>query len=54
MSDEYNGKAINEIRFYDYRHWNSTDCGWKVSLDSGSDTTIKKSGATYILKIENL
>lgn len=54
MSDEYNGKAINEIRFYDYRHWNSTDCGWKVSLDSGSDTTIKKSGATYILKVENL
>jgi hypothetical protein len=54
MSDEYNGKPINEIRFYDYRHWNSTDCGWKVSLDSGSDTVIKKSGATYILKIENL
>lgn len=54
MSDEYNGKTINDIRLYDYRHWNSTDCGWKVSLDSGSDTTIKKSGATYILKIENL
>ena len=54
MSDKYNGKAINDIRLYDYRHWNSTDCGWKVSLDSGSDTTIKKSGATYILKIENL
>ena len=54
MSDEYNGKEINEIRFYDYRHWNSTDCGWNVTLDDGSDTTINKSGATYILKIENL
>ena len=51
MSDKYNGKQVNEVRFYDSRHWNSDDCGYNVTLEK--DNTLNKSGATYILKITN-
>ena len=51
MSDKYNGKQVNEVRFYDSRHWNSDDCGFNVTLEK--DNIINKSGATYILKITN-
>ena len=53
----YVGAVINEVRFYDYRHWNNTDIGFKATLDindSRCDNTINKSGATYVIKIENL
>lgn len=51
MPDDYDGKQINEIRFYDYRHWNSDDCGYNVTLKK--DKTLNKQGATYILVITN-
>lgn len=58
LDDSYDGELITEIRIYDYRHYNNKD--WKpagiVTLDV-NDTrcskTIKKSGATYVIKIEN-
>lgn len=49
--EKYNGKKINEVRFYDSRHWNSNDCGFNVTLEK--EGTINKNGATYILKITN-
>lgn len=54
MYDYYDGEPITEVRFYDYRHWNSIDCGWNATLDGRGDMTLKKSGATYVIKIENL
>lgn len=51
ISDKYDGKKINEVRFYDSRHWNSDDCGFNVTLEK--DNVINKNGATYILKITN-
>lgn len=57
INDSYNGKVLDsEARIYDYRHWNSSDCGWNVILDTSDprcDSTLKKSGATYVLKITN-
>ena len=52
MDDSYNGKVINEVRFYDQRHYNNIDVGYNFSLESSGK--LNKSGATYILKIENL
>lgn len=57
MDDSYNGSSINDARFYDYRHWNNIDAGYKFSLDTSDsrcDTILKKSGATYVLKIETI
>ena len=51
INDGYDGNSISKIRFYDYRHWSSEDCGYVTSLGSGSDSTFKKSGATYIIEI---
>lgn len=58
IDDSFNGKSLdNEARIYDYRHYNSTDCGWKVTLDTSDsrcDTKLNKAGATYVIKIENI
>ena len=57
MDDSYNGKTINEVRFYDYRHYNNIDAGYKASLDTADprcDAFLKKSGATYVIKIEKI
>lgn len=58
LDDSYDGKAINEVRIYDYRHYNNKD--WKpagiVTLDTSDprcSPVLKKSGGTYVLKIEN-
>lgn len=58
LDDKYDGRAITEVRIYDYRHYNNND--WKpagiVTLDVNDarcSKTIKKSGATYVIKIEN-
>lgn len=54
MDDSYNGKAITEARFYDYRHYNNTDAGFDFILDTNDsrcDKVLKKTGATYVLKI---
>lgn len=57
MLNGYDGQPIVDARIYDYRHWNSGDCGWIVTLDRedprGSQY-LRKSGATYVLKIENV
>lgn len=57
MNDNYDGEAINEIRFYDYRHYNNIDAGFNATLDTSDprcDSTLKKSGGTYVIKITNL
>ena len=54
---DFVGEAINEIRFYDYRHYNNIDAGFSATLDVDDprcDTIIKEGGATYVIKIENL
>lgn len=54
MDDAYNGKAINEVRFYDQRHYNNKDAGFNFTLDTGDprcDKVLNKAGATYVLKI---
>lgn len=59
IDDSYDGKPITEARIYDYRHYNNGD--WtpaaKVTLDTDDarcSSVLKKSGATYVLKIENI
>lgn len=57
MLDEYDGKPITEVRFYDQRHYNNIDAGFNATLDTNDsrcDSTLKKSGGTYIIKITNL
>ena len=57
MDDTYNGKIINEVKFYDYRHYNNIDAGFKVSLDISDircNIKLNKAGATYVIKIEKL
>lgn len=57
MDDSYNGAKITEVRFYDYRHYNNIDAGFNIALDTSDskcDTVLKKSGATYVLRITNL
>ena len=57
IDDSYNEAPITDCRFYDSRHWNSTDCGFKVTLDTEDprcSSVILKAGATYVLKIEYL
>ena len=54
---DYVGAVVNDVRFYDYRHWNNIDAGFKATLDttdSRCDKVIKEGGATYVIKIENL
>lgn len=58
IDDTYDREQLDsEARLYDQRHYNSTDCGWKVTLDVSDprcNTILNKAGATYVLKIENL
>lgn len=57
MDDSYNSKVINEVRFYDQRHYNNIDAGFSASLDTSDprcDAKLNKAGATYVIKIENL
>lgn len=58
LDDKYDGRAITEVRIYDYRHYNNKD--WTpadiITLDTSDprcSPVLKKSGATYVLKIEN-
>ena len=54
MDDAYNGKEINEVRFYDQRHYNNKDAGFNFTLDTGDprcDKVLNKAGAIYVLKI---
>lgn len=57
MDDSYNGKVITDVRFYDQRHYNNIDAGFKASLDlndSRCSNKLNKSGATYVIKIEKI
>ena len=57
MDDAYDGSEITEVRFYDYRHWQNLDAGFKAVLDVGDvrcNRTLKKSGGTYVIKITKL
>ena len=53
LDDSYDGKALEDARIYDERHWNNAD--WTppatVSIDPAGSTVLRKSGATYILVI---
>jgi hypothetical protein len=58
LDDKYDGRAITEERIYDYRHYKNTD--WTpagiITLDTSDarcSSVIRKSGATYVLKITN-
>lgn len=54
---KYVGAVINEVRFYDYRHYNNIDAGFSATLDTSDsrcDNAIKNNGATYVIKIQNL
>jgi hypothetical protein len=56
MDDSYNGATINEVRFYDYKHWNNIDAGFNAVLDT-SDSRCSKvltSGAIYVIKITKI
>ena len=54
LEDSYDGKALEDARIYDERHWNNAD--WTppatVSIDPAGSTVLRKSGATYILVIK--
>ena len=54
LDDSYDGKALEDARIYDERHWNNAD--WTppatVSIDPEGSTVLRKSGATYILVIK--
>ena len=54
LDDSYDGKALEDARIYDERHWNNAD--WTppatVSIDPAGSTVLRKSGATYILVIK--
>lgn len=54
---KYVGAVINEVRFYDYRHYNNIDAGFSATLDTSDsrcDSVIKQGGATYVIRINNL
>lgn len=56
MSNEYYNAEINEVRFYDYRHWNNINAGFNATLDTSDprcDNTLKP-GGTYVIKITNV
>ena len=57
MDDAYNGQVINEVRFYDYRHYNNIDAGFSATLDTTDpkcNKTLRKDGGTYIIKIRKI
>lgn len=51
----YRNATINEIRFYDYRHYNNIDAGFNAILDTSDPrcSTKLKSGSTFVIKITN-
>ena len=54
--NEWLGKQVTEIRFYDYRHYNNIDAGFNATLDTSDsrcDKTLKTDG-TYVIKITNI
>ena len=57
MDDRYDGAKITDVRFYDQRHYNNIDAGFNATLDTDDprcSPVLKKSGATYVIKIERL
>lgn len=53
---QFNNATVNEVRFYDHRHWNNVDAGFNAVLDttdSRCDKTLK-AGGTYVIKITNI
>lgn len=54
---DYDGAVINDVRFYDYRHWNNVDAGFNATLatnDPRCSSVISKMGATYVIKITKM
>lgn len=54
--NEWIGKPITEVRFYDQRHWNNIDAGFNATIDTSDskcDKTLKTDG-TYVIKITNI
>ena len=54
--NEYIGSSINDVRFYDQRHYNNIDAGYNIVLDTADSRCAKtiKLGATYVLKITKI
>lgn len=49
----YTGQSVNDVKIYDYRHWQDTDAGFTSSvdtLDNRCNTTLIN-GGTYIIKL---
>ena len=58
LDDSYDGRALEDARIYDERHWNNKD--WTPAANVQIDTAdarcsavLRKAGATYVLKILN-
>lgn len=54
MDDQYDGAKIDDVRFYDYRHYNNIDAGYLATLDTADprcSPVLRKAGATYVIKI---
>lgn len=53
---DFDGCTVNEIRFYDERHWNNIDAGYNAELDTSDPrcTPYITSGGTYVIRITNL
>ena len=51
--NNYNGAVVNDVRFYDQRHYNNIDAGFNIVLDTNDSRCDKiiKQGGTYVLKI---
>lgn len=57
MDDAYENAQITEVRFYDQRHYNNIDAGYSATLDTSDSRcspVIRKSGATYVIRIDRL
>ena len=53
---DFEGKAVNEVRFYDYRHYNNIDAGYNAVLDVDDPEccSVIENGATYVIMITTI
>lgn len=53
---DFDGEAVNEVRFYDYRHYNNIDAGFYASLDLDDPECCNRieAGATYVIRITTI
>ena len=53
---DFDGEEVNEVRFYDYRHYNNIDAGFNavLDLDDPECCSVIENGATYVIRITNI